>query len=442
MKRLYQSIDRLSNVSMIVLVVTLAQMVCFADASIQDRSLMEKNGNERRLLQLQPVPPNNLCTNATMIDPTVATFFSSVWDKSKSTIFDRTAVFPSTSPCSVYGERTFWYKFTNSFTTPLSVDVEVNTIDQDSIITIVRGVNCSKLQCVGLYQHNGYGAANMYDYDFVAEGLTSYYIIVEPRFAARFNVTITSRAQYFSVIDSVTDKAIHLLKEGSIDYFQEGSSSANLNLQARFTVSPESIKSVHLTYDNSKRNICDQKAPFSVFGDSNGNFNNVTMPLGRHRVTATPYTQPNCTGNAGTAIVQDFTVTGCVTEFVIQSDCSGHFVRLRPFTAKRFSTWYDLKQTKLPVRLSQLQYLVKLTMSARCGFPIQSMRTELLNATTGQVVVSETFAPKNLTVIVNREPVFSKGHFDTGSYAMRAVINNIVHHWINFTVVDGKCIAK
>lgn len=398
------------------------------------------SADETRRLQLtverKKAQNNSQCTNASIVDPTVETFLT-IYDNSPFAIHDKAAVFPYGSRCYAATKPTFWYKVTNPLTMSLLIDVTLDARPLYGSITILKGVNCSVLQCVGSLTKY-YDSA--FNYDFLADARTSYYIVLRPNSPKPFNMTIVSRTQYFSVIDSKTDKVIQLLRD-KIDYYQIRPSSVYLSIKARFSISPELTKSVRLTYDNPKRNICDNRAPYSVFGDLKGDYNNVTIPLGRHTVTATPYTLPNCTGRTGKTIEQNFTVSGCLTEFLIDHDCTGNYVTLRPFTSEQFSSESLYKHTKLPVVLS-LKDNVYMTIRVNCGFPVQLIRTEIRNATTGKVVTTKTFTPPGLItpgIFTYLEPIITYGYVAEGSYTMRAIINNVVHPSINFTVTHAGC---
>ncbi|WP_394750499.1 Ig-like domain-containing protein [Spongiimicrobium salis] len=49
-------------------------------------------------------------------------------------------------------------------------------------------------------------------------------------------------------------------------------------------------------------------APYTIAGDNDGNFNGINFPLGANTITATPFSGPNGTGDAGSAATVSFTV--------------------------------------------------------------------------------------------------------------------------------------
>ena len=391
-------------------------------------ALANVTGSMQLVVERRRPSSNNLCTNSTNIDPTVETFLTV--DDNAYALHDKKGDFPIYSACNtyespLYPRPTFWYKFVNPLSTPLSVDISVDVPPTDvaTSIGIVRGANCNTLRCIG-------GKSTPYNggtttYDFIAAPNTPYYILLKVPTPAPFNVTIKGRPQFFMVIDSVTDKAIQLLK-GNIDYYQIGSHSINLNLRARLSMPSESIKSVRLTYDNPKRNVCDHSAPYTVFGDSKGDYYNKPIQLGRHRVTATPYTQPNCTGKAGTTLTQDFTVTGCPTIFQFELDSKGRDVYVRPFTST-LASQDGYSHTRLPINLS-LQCKINLKSYSACSFPVQSVWTELRNANTGTLIRAS-----------NSSYFIRNGRLPAGSYSLRAIIDNVKHPTLNFTVINTTC---
>lgn len=374
-------------------------------------------------------PSNSQCKNATIIDPTAETFLSI----RASNFAVPSLSISRISSCDVLPK--FWYKITNPLTTPISVDITLtsNVVITPSYIVVLRGSNCSELQCVGgliEYHRN-------FSYDFVAERLTSYYILVDNGSQRPFNVTIKGRASFFSVVDAEQDKAIKVLN--GIDYFNGiRTSPENLNIQARFALPPASVKSVRLTYDNpTKVAVCDQKAPYSVFGDTHGDYNNATIPLGHHRITATPYAQSNCTGRSGATMVQDFRVTGCYTEYSLEYDNKYGIVYMAPYTSNQLSTRRFFGHTKLPVMLS-LKCKVRLIVAAQCGFLVRSLKTEFRNATTNELILSKTELPVSGSS-AHSYNLLDGAHIPVGSYSIRQIINNVTHPTMNFTVVKTNC---
>ena len=370
-------------------------------------------------------PSNSLCTNATIIDPIGAT--SLVMDDNKFAVYGTSPTFPKTSPCftSIYS-KLYWYKITNTLSTQISIDIHVE-LTKDSYgvsFAILQGGSCGSLQCVqGMFEE--YTGSN----DFIAKPHQSYIIFVQPYSKGLSNITFFGRTQFFSIVHPKTGTAIQLLSD--IDYY--AFSASKVNIQALFPLIPEQpIRSVRMTYDNPRRIVCDQRIPYSVFGDIRGEYNNATLQLGQHKVTATPFALPNCTGEPGMPMSQEFRVTGCATEFVINR------YTLVPSTSEIASVRGFYRPTKLPLLMS-LPCKVNVAMTIQCGFPLRTTNFELRNATTGELILTDKEKLLGLAYGVTTYNLRKHAHFAKGSYSIRAIINGVTHPSINFTVVNSTC---
>ena len=389
-------------------------------------AMLNATGTLQLTVQRKIRPSNNLCTNATIIDPIGAT--SLVLNDNEFGVNDNTADFHSNSPCfTLHYWATYWYKFTNTFTTPISIEIHVDfpTGIRGAIFAIFQGANCGTLQCV-----QGSSTAQYYGtYDFIAKPLESYIILVRPNTKGPFNVTINGRTQFFSIVNPKTGTAIQQLRD--IHYYEF--SASNVNIQALFPSLPEpSIRSVRMTYDNPKRIVCDQSVPYSVFGDNRGNYNNATLQLGRHMVTATPFALPNCTGKPGTSISQNFRVTGCATEFDLYD------YSLTPFTSAIVSDSLLYKPTKLPLMIS-LPCEVTVHMYLECGFPFRTSKFELRNATNGELIFTDKEKIFDPPTSYKDYIILNNARIGKGSYSLSAIINGVTHPSVNFTVVNSTC---
>ncbi|WP_442485363.1 malectin domain-containing carbohydrate-binding protein [Aeoliella sp. SH292] len=83
--------------------------------------------------------------------------------------------------------------------------------------------------------------------------------------------------------------------------------TTNLNIRANTSGTIGSIK-FGLDGNSNFRN--EAGAPYALFGDSNGNYHGVQIPVGSHTVTATPYSSSTGTGTAGQGISISFTIIG------------------------------------------------------------------------------------------------------------------------------------
>ena len=387
-------------------------------------AMLNATGTLQLIVERKRPPSNNLCINATIIDPIGAT--SLVIDDQKYGIHDNTATLHYTSPCYTSTQSTYWYKYTNTLTTQISVDIHVDLTkgDYGASFAIFQGANCGTLRCV-----QGLNSGSTGSYDFIAKPLESYIILVKPYSKGPFNVTINGRTQFLSIVNPKTGTAIQQLRD--IHYYEF--SASNVNIQALFPSLPEpSIRSVRMTYDNPKRIVCDQSVPYSVFGDNRGKYDNATLQLGRHMVTATPYALPNCTGKPGTSISQNFRVTGCATDFDI------YRYSLTPFTSEIVSDGVLYKPTKLPLMIS-LPCKVSLYMFVECGFPLRTTKFELRNATTGALILTDKENIFGSSSGYTSYSIANNVHIAKGSYSLRAIINGVTHPSINFTVVNSTC---
>jgi AMOP domain/Nidogen-like len=235
---------------------------------------------------------------------------------------------------------------------------------------------------------------------------------------------ITSISE-FTLVDSTSDASIGVL--GSIvNYTSIKSCTVNLNINAAFAV--DSVRSVRVTFDMPSRSSCEDDPPFSVFGDVNGNYGNVGIPLGRRVVTATPYYQPSCQGNAGKSLNQTFMVVGCKTTLVLHNASS------------------DFSRTVV-VDLSVLQNVrckAKLEATAVCGFNIGSARLQFRNAATNILVADRNVSSAPYFLATNNgKNTFSRlgatGILRSGRYFFQMLIDGIAHPRISFTIA-GNCI--
>ena len=79
----------------------------------------------------------------------------------------------------------------------------------------------------------------------------------------------------------------------------------NLNLRANVT---GTVGSVRFAFDANPNFRTENSSPFTLAGDSNGDYAAWTPALGQHTATATPYSMSNAGGPAGTAHQVQFTV--------------------------------------------------------------------------------------------------------------------------------------
>ena len=80
------------------------------------------------------------------------------------------------------------------------------------------------------------------------------------------------------------------------------------HLSVRANTSPSPVGSVRLALDANGNYRTENNAPYSLAGDTRGNYVAWTPSVGSHTLAATPYTGANATGTVGTPLTMTFTV--------------------------------------------------------------------------------------------------------------------------------------
>ncbi len=91
------------------------------------------------------------------------------------------------------------------------------------------------------------------------------------------------------------------------------------NLNIRANTDPSTVGSVQFGLDGNSNYTTETQAPYSLAGDSSGNYTAWTPSVGSHSVTATPYSGAGATGSAGDALTLAFTVTDSTPPAVTQT---------------------------------------------------------------------------------------------------------------------------
>lgn len=105
----------------------------------------------------------------------------------------------------------------------------------------------------------------------------------------------------FTLVNADTDRDIGPLRDmGTINLARVGT---RLNIRAEVS---GSVLSVRFGLDAESRFRTENGAPFSLAGDSNGNYNPWTPSLGTHTLTATPYSGTSASGTVGTPLAITF----------------------------------------------------------------------------------------------------------------------------------------
>jgi hypothetical protein len=369
-------------------------------------------------------PNNNLCTNATKVNPSIKT------TRPFDTTYAIHDITTDSIPCDIiHFDETFWYKVTNPSSEPISIVTTIRGYASRYVkVFVYTGDSCGNLKChKGEQQYigNAFTAGGVGYFDFIASSKVTYYILVAT-FLNKGTISIAGSTSYMSLIDSRTDNVIQQLRD--FDYQTIKSTSTSLNIQATFNEFTP-VKSVHMKFDNPRRDFCEQREPYSVFGDTKGNYKNATIQLGNHSVTATPYTQSNCTGRSGTALSTNFSVTGCSTYFVL------YFT----LTSKRL--YPNMKENiTLPCNIN-------IGLDEFCPLPISTVRLELRNASNNQIVSArDTYTGEYVSYYLfkpipnDRNEILSNHSIIPGSYTITAIIDRIKYPSVQFNVVQStKC---
>ena len=152
--------------------------------------------------------------------------------------------------------------------------------------------------------------------------------------------------------------------------------------------------------------------------------------MGRHNVTATPFTQANCTGVAGASLTQTFNVTGCRAYYQFVYDNRGGSVYFSPDSAVP-------PFTSLPCQVNIGTFFF-------CAFPINEIRIELRSSTSNELIheITKETPKSNPVFLFHISPASSNaltGRIAKGSYTITPIIDNVKHQSATFTVVNTTC---
>ena len=109
----------------------------------------------------------------------------------------------------------------------------------------------------------------------------------------------------FTLIDADLDVDIGPLQNGDTLNL---SSLPTRHLNVRANTSPSPVGSVRFALDVNSIYRTENRAPYSLAGDRDGNYAAWTPSVGSHTLAATPYTGANATGRVGTPLTMTFTV--------------------------------------------------------------------------------------------------------------------------------------
>jgi hypothetical protein len=360
-------------------------------------------------------PVNDDCINATTINPLEGDIILGDTFYATSDDIDLT-----NSLCYAFDTPGLWYKFE----VPKSMLIDVSTCNigttYDTSIVILSGDKCGEVKCITSNDDGrGRGCRLSSNLSFLASASTTYYVLVQGfgNDSGSFALTVKASVDYFALIDSETDKFIQPIENG--DFFGYFSiPSKKLNIQTSFN---DTVKSAMLTFDNPRRSVCETNAPFAVFGNDNSDYFGVTIPIGPHTVTATPYNRANCKGPAGKKISKSFQLYGC-----------SFYYNYYDFTSNSTEPFYD--DVQIPA------CNINIEVVPFCGFDIEFVELKIRNTKTNRIVQTKKEVDTPYFVFGNRGEVINQGSLKPGNYTIELNIDGLQHASTPFTAIDnGSC---
>lgn len=101
------------------------------------------------------------------------------------------------------------------------------------------------------------------------------------------------------LVDSVTNQDLLVLTDGAtIDVSTLGSGVYNV----RAAADASQVGSIRFGFDGDPEHRIENSAPFALFGDAGGDFNDWVPDLGTISISATPFDGPDASGSAGTVV--------------------------------------------------------------------------------------------------------------------------------------------
>lgn len=367
------------------------------------------------------IPPNDACTGAI---PLTLNSSAPVQFNGDTTL--AVLDFARENTCLSFGSASsgLWYKFTTPpapFQSKILLTTCNNVTNFETSMILLTGNDCNSLSCVtsnfGAFTCSNPGASEI---TFLSQPNRTYWVVVNGAALSNglFQLTVDSNPNVFVLVDSVSDRPNRVLQDFSYDFFPISS----LNIQATYDPDLPAPRSVRLTFDNpGGSSVCDNTAPFSVFGDTNGDFFNATISPGNHLVTATSYNESNCQGTAGPTRNQTFFVEGCT--FVAYN--------LYNATGRRFVRSLS---TSFPNVLDSIPCATNINVFAGCAFQPREVKLELRNNVSNALLASrvERTDPYYLFGDVNGRML--AGEISPGSYQITAFYDGIKVNSATFSI--------
>ena len=112
----------------------------------------------------------------------------------------------------------------------------------------------------------------------------------------------------FTLINADTDQPIASLSPLTNGATLNLAMLPTRNLNIRANTSPATVGSVRFGLDGKSNYRTQDRVPYALGGDNNGNYSTWKPSLGTHTLTARPYTRSDARGTAGTALTITFSV--------------------------------------------------------------------------------------------------------------------------------------
>lgn len=315
-----------------------------------------------------------------------------------------------------FGSSALWYKFTTP-SAPFFANVSPTTcsnVTTGSTFVNVASGNCDDLSCVNSKFQD---IASCEKVSIFLKPGTTYFITVHSK--AKSGGVFELRLEYdpnlFLLVNPINNGTIDVLRD---IHSYHALPSSQLNIMATYDTALPVPKSVRLTFDNPPSSICDNTPPFSVFGDLNGDFNNTSIPVGSHVVTATPFDDINCQGTAGSTRNQNFTLEKCPMELRFYNAQSGRKIM-----------YSSNELVSLPCSVNIRAFIF------RC-FPITEVKLELYNSATNRIVVSRTERVAPYFLFGDVRGKMLGGEITPGIYLLKVIVDGIEMDQFPFSVLE------
>ncbi|MGV3558721.1 PKD domain-containing protein [Larkinella arboricola] len=150
----------------------------------------------------------------------------------------------------------------------------------------------------------------------------------------------------FSLMNADTDQPIRVITNNEV--LNLAQLPRNLNIRAN--TSPATVGSVKMVLSGQqKRTQTETGAPYALFGDKDGNYNNWTPTLGNYTLTGTAYSGANASGQAGTPLILSFRVVRQASLARLSAQADEETVRAYPNPFRTEFTLEVVRQSPIPV---------------------------------------------------------------------------------------------